>query len=227
VVRLTFPAEGVGMLEFPGARSDGRPTDAAGDVDVPDGVDVGLHATGAVSWRRAHSSTVGLHITYDDGRPSPPPTQSHGWIGTGRSRQHSLDLSFLTDLPSTVITRLTVESTVDARTFGAVGHLAPGLRWLILSGSDLDDLVLSTVAALTGLTGLQTFGNRFTDEGVQQLGALKELQSLYLEEETLSAKAFGFASGLPQLRRLGLQDVAITEAELAALRARLPGVDVG
>jgi hypothetical protein len=61
---------------------------------------------------------------------------------------------------------------------------------------------------------------------VQQLAALTSLQSLYLEEETLSAAAFNFAVSLSHLSRLGVQDVPLTEVELAELRRRLPGVNV-
>ena len=58
------------------------------------------------------------------------------------------------------------------------------------------------------------------------LGDRLRLESLYLEEETLSVAAFDFAAGLPHLARIGLQDVPITEVELAALRRRLPGVAI-
>ena len=103
---------------------------------------------------------------------------------------------------------------------------APGLHALYLAFSGLGDVVLPTVAALTGLTWLQTFGNRFTDAGVQQLVGLTNMRHLYLEEETLTAAAFAFVDRLPQLVRLGLQDVDLDDAELETLRARLPGVQV-
>jgi hypothetical protein len=61
---------------------------------------------------------------------------------------------------------------------------------------------------------------------VQQLAALTRLGSLYLAEETLSSAAFDFAASLPHLARLGVQDVPLTEAEIAELRRRLPGVGV-
>ena len=88
------------------------------------------------------------------------------------------------------------------------------------------DDALPSIAKLTGLTYLQTFGNQFTDRGVRQLVALRELESLCLEEETLSAAAFEFATCLPRLQRLGLQDVSISEEELDALRRQLPQVSV-
>ena len=105
-------------------------------------------------------------------------------------------------------------------------HLAPGLRSLYLAWADLEDDALAHVSKLEGLIYLQTWGNRFTDRGVQQLAALTRLESLYLEEEPLSAAAFDFVVGLPHLARLGLQDVPLTDAELADLRRRLPDVDV-
>lgn len=77
-----------------------------------------------------------------------------------------------------------------------------------------------------GLTYLQTWGNRFTDSGVEVLAQLEQLEHLYLEEETLSAHAFGFAQRLPRLGRLGLQDVPISDEELVGLRAALPGVRI-
>lgn len=88
-------------------------------------------------------------------------------------------------------------------------------------------LLISTVAALQGLVYFQSGGNRFTDSGVQHLVSLTRLESLYLEEETLSAAAFDFAARLPHLGRLGLQDVALSTAELTELRQRPPSADVG
>ena len=91
----------------------------------------------------------------------------------------------------------------------------------------LGDDALRHVAQLRGLKYLQTYGNQFTDHSVKQLAALTELDHLYLEEETLSIAAFGFTRRLPKLARLGLQDVPLTEDEVAELRNLLPGVDVG
>lgn len=112
-------------------------------------------------------------------------------------------------------------------TFDAVVHLGPGLRHLTLVRSDLDDAALTVIAQLHGLASLQTFGNRFTDAGVQRLAALSQLQHLYLEEETLTVAAFTFAARLPRLVHLGLQDVPISTEELEALQAAMPNVRVG
>jgi hypothetical protein len=105
--------------------------------------------------------------------------------------------------------------------------LAPGLRRLYLGWTGFSDAVLSTVAMLTGLIYLQTFGNSFTDRGVQQLAALVNLDHLYLEEATLTLAAFDFVDRLPHLTMLGLQDVPLARRDLENLRGRLPGIDVG
>jgi hypothetical protein len=146
------------------------------------------------------------------------------WEITGGSQ--AADLGFLRHLPANAITALHLRAPIAAESFGAVTHLAPGLRRLYLAWAELEDDALAHVGKLDGLIYLQTWGNRFTDQGVQQLAALTRLESLYLEEETLTAAAFEFAVGLPHLARLGLQDVPLTEVELAELRRRLPDVDV-
>jgi hypothetical protein len=56
--------------------------------------------------------------------------------------------------------------------------------------------------------------------------SLTALDFLYLAEESLTADAFRFVRQLPRLRKLGLQDVQITDEELLALQTELPGVDV-
>ena len=68
----------------------------------------------------------------------------------------------------------------------------------------------------------QSWGNRFTNRGVQQLASLTSLASLYLEEETLSAAAFDIAASLPHLARLGLQDVPASRRRAGRTRATTP-----
>jgi hypothetical protein len=140
--------------------------------------------------------------------------------------QQVVDLGFLSQLPPNAVQSMSVHSA-DEATFDAVAHLAPGLHRLYLGWSGFGDAVLPTVAMLTELVYLQTFGNNFTDTGVQVLSTLKKLEYLYLEEETLSFAAFDFVRHLPALSRLGLQDVPLRSHELEELRGRLPGVAVG
>lgn len=202
---LEFPTDRiVGTLDWNGSWSDERgPVLATGSVSVPDAVAVSLEVQAV----RGTESTGGGSWTVD-------------------VAQDRVDLRFLRDLPANGVESLTVHPS-DEATFDAVAHLAPGLRKLYLVWAGFSDAVLETVAKLTGLTYLQTFGNDFTDHGVQQLASLVNLDHLYLEEETLTATAFDFVDQLPHLTRLGLQDVSIIPDEFDRLRARLPGVDVG
>jgi hypothetical protein len=202
---LQFPTDRiVGTLDWNGSWTDERgPVLATGSVNVPDDVIVSLDVQAV----RGTESTGGGSWTID-------------------VAQDAVDLGFLRELPDNCVESLTLKSS-DEATFGAVAHLAPSLRKLYLVWAGFSDVVLETVAKLTGLTYLQTFGNDFTDHGVQQLASLVNLDHLYLEEETLTAAAFDFVNQLPHLARLGLQDVPITPDELSRLRQRLPGVDVG
>ena len=104
--------------------------------------------------------------------------------------------------------------------------LAPRLTWLSIANADLGYEVLPSITKLIGLTFLQTCGNAFTDEGVQQLVALQHLTHLYLEEESLTVAALAFVALLPRLERLGLQDMPLTDEDLERLRTELPGVGV-
>jgi hypothetical protein len=146
------------------------------------------------------------------------------WNANTRRARRALDLSFLRYLPSDSIFSLHLSWGVDPETFEAVEHLADGLTDLCLGFTELEDRALSVVARLSRLTDLQTFGNKFTDEGTQQLRSLVLMNDLMLEEETLTAAAFDFVSQLPRLTRLGVWDVQMTDTERVDLQARLPGV---
>lgn len=116
---------------------------------------------------------------------------------------------------------------VRSGSLSALAHLAPGLRRLTLAWTDLTDEALPYLAVLRHLTWWQSFGNRFSDAGVQQLVALEELDHLYLEEATLTLAGFAFARRLERLCRLGVQDAMLSKRDLKTLRRQLPGVDVG
>lgn len=228
---LIFPAgQAMGTLEWLG--SGVAPVLASGVVTVPDGVEVSLDVSVIESVRRTDAQDRSVYITLTTQRQNADGSvesevgddPEESWELTGGSQP--ADLSFLRQLPADSITNLHLQAPILADSFAAVTHLAPGLRKLYLARADLDDDALAHVSKLEGLVYLQAWGNRFTDRGVQQLAALTSLQSLYLEEETLSAAAFDFAVSLPHLSRLGVQDVPLTDVELAELRRRLPGVNV-
>src|SRR6266851_1084066 len=139
-------------------------------------------------------------------RPSPsmcrrrfdPGEDAPAWIELGGVRVtgaggYSLEgsgqpvhLGFLHELPGDSITDLHLSWPLIPESLAAITHLSPGLRRLYLAQTALGDDALTLVAQLRGLTYLQTWGNQFTDAGVQQLAALTDLDHLYLEEETLS-----------------------------------------
>jgi Leucine-rich repeat (LRR) protein len=206
---------------------------ASGVVTVPDNVEIDLDVMVIESVRQTDRQHSAIHITLTTQRQNADgsvETEIHEdpdgiWELTGGSQP--ADLGFLRQLPRASITALSLHSPIVADSLAAVTHLAPGLRRLYLASTDLTDEALPHISQLDGLTYLQTWGNQFSDRGVRQLAALTRLESLYLEEESLSAAAFDFAVNLPQLTRLGVQDVPLTEAELADLRRRLPSANVG
>ncbi|WP_018503675.1 hypothetical protein [Parafrankia discariae] len=138
-----------------------------------------------------------------------------------------IDMHFLDRLPSDSITGMSIMCPVRSGSLSALAHLAPGLRRLTLGWTDLTDEALPHLAVLRHLTWWQSFGNRFSDAGVQQLVALEELDHLYLEESTLTLAGFAFAPRLGRLCRLGVKDASLSKRDLKSLRRRLPGVDVG
>jgi hypothetical protein len=201
---LQFPTERiVGVLAWSTQEIGDGPVLATGSVQVPAQVEVNLEIQSLQGSERAGDDAWRL-------------------IPAGKP----VDLAFVRELPPDGIESVSVVSA-DEASFDALAHLAPGLRRLYLGWTAYSDAVLATVAKLTGLSYLQTFGNNFTDRGVQQLATLVNLEYLYLEEETLTLAAFDFVERLPRLTSLGLQDVPLSQHDIEQLRSRLPRVDVG
>jgi hypothetical protein len=226
-MRLKFPDDqAVGTLEWRGSWDNARgPVLAVGYVDTPDDEEISLSVSGVQSVEQDRSSGGGFvesRASAETGEVVRKVTHSQGWRATRSSEP--VHLGFLLELPERSIAvihlvgdRCVVRSSVDA-----LPHLAPSLKRLYLSSTDFDDDILQHVAQLENLTFLQTYGNRFTDQGVQQLVALQQLESLYLEEESLTPAAFEFAGRLSRLRRLGVAD-QWAENDVMVLRERFPG----
>jgi hypothetical protein len=224
--QLRFPHdETAGILDWLGARTDDGPILATGVVEVPDDVEVSLSIHRVQSVERDAFSGGGFitsHLT-KDGIVQSEETSGPSWRVT-RGDGPPLHLAFLLELPRDGIAAVRiVGDEVLADSFSFLPHLAPGLKRLYLARTDFDDEVLQYVAKLEELVVLQTWGNRFTDGGVQQLGSLKSLEALYLEEETLSPAAFDFVTRLLHLSRLGVADDWSAE-NVSVLRARFPGL---
>lgn len=203
---LAFPEdEVVGTLDWAGSWTASGPVLATGSVEVPEGAEISLNVTRVEQLQPTGPGTW----TYQEGVGDP------------------VDLRFLHALDPKDLHSLTLRGGTFLETsMQHLPHIAPGLRRLYLVYGGLSDRALPFVAQLTGLTYLQTFGNLFTDAEVQQLASLKNLEWLYLEEETLTAAGFRFASSLPNLKALGLDDVQISKNEMNALRSEMPGVRV-
>lgn len=199
---LRFPDNvAVGTLDWIGAPPG--PKIAQGTVELPDGVPVALDVSPIAGVERQGAESWFLH-------PAPGP----------------LALDFIRDLPPDAISSLSLHSSASESSLTALPHLAPGLTHLYLVWTDFTNAALPPIAELTRLIYLQTFGNRFTDSGVQQLAALTRLESLYLEEATLGYSAFAFVEQLPRLQRLGVQDVELTQRDLERLRERFPDIAI-
>lgn len=202
---LNFPEENaVGTVAWQRRLPGQGPTMAIGSIDIPDDSDVELRI-----------AAVGSIFENEGGRTSYSVSSQ------------PVDLGFLDDFPTNCIETVHLGSAVVPESLRFLPRLAPSLRHLYVAGTGLSDDALEYISQLTGLTYLQTFDNNFTNEGVQVLVRLQMLESLYLEEESLTVEALKFAPKLPHLRRLGLQDVPLQPGQLAELRAALPGVDVG
>src|SRR5579884_44817 len=203
VTTLSFPVgEIVGTLGWVGAWDPNRgPILATSQVEVPAGAAVSLTVTRVVNTE----------------------PMADGWKVVGGPEP--VDLGFLVGLPPDSLQSVQLRDVVST-SVRHLTHLAPGVRRLYLAAAGLDDSAIEHVAALTGLTYLQSWGNAFTDAGVQELASLQELEDLHLEEETLTVAALDFVRRLPRLRRLGLQDMTLAARELDDLRARLPGVQI-
>ncbi|HEV8064104.1 MAG TPA: hypothetical protein VGP46_04690, partial [Acidimicrobiales bacterium] len=159
MARLQFPdGEIVGMLDWPGADDRLSPILATGVIDVPDGEPLSLEVWHVVSVDPTDACSTPLAVV---GQPS---DLSPHWLARGDGAP--VDLGFLCDLPADVVVSLSLQWVVE-ESFQAVTHLAASLRQLTLGNSGLSDAVLSDVARLENLVYLQTWGNRFSDEGVQ------------------------------------------------------------
>src|SRR5580700_6488706 len=230
VPSLSFPSgQTVGTLEWLESESAAAPVLATGVVTVPDNAEITLDVMLIESVRRIDGASRAYRSTLSIQHGANGPVEyvaedSESWEITGSGEP--ADLGFLRRLPADSITSLHLRAPIVPQSFNSVMHFARGLRSLYLACTDLTDDALAAIGTLHSLVYLQSWGNRFTDRGVQQLASLTRLESLYLEEETLSAAAFDFATTLPHLARLGLQDVPVSDVELAVLRSRLPGVDV-
>lgn len=90
----------------------------------------------------------------------------------------------------------------------------------------VSDAGLIHLKALTGLRWLNLNGpNGITDEGLQHLGELEELEELYLGSTNLTDTGLEHLQGLTKLRKLYLSGTKVTGAGVARLKAVLTACD--
>jgi hypothetical protein len=224
VPTVTFPDQPVGTLSWPGSWEDNRgPVIAGGRVDVPEGLAVSLDVAPVADAVPSDDASSSITITVEGQQPVAQTLRS--WTVNVRT-DASVDLAFLESIPPGLINRLTLSRSTQADSLRHLPCLADSLAYLYLAATDLDDAALPHVAELTALVWLQSWGNRFTDSGVQQLASLMRLRWLYLEEETLTVDAFAFTTQLPSLEIVGCSDTDMTSKDLKRLQSKLPGVQI-
>ena len=256
---LTFPADiAVGEVWWEDAREprgSGHRL-AIGAVDVPDGVQVRLsvyavdevsvsdqmvglfptpaasaadplrphRARGAITWRVTWQRSMADRAVRNDG-------SIWGELGYSvGSADEPVDLEFLRALPPDGVSELSVGGVVPG-SFGAVAHLAPGLRDLSLYLDDLGDDPAAVIAQLRALESLALYGDEdgrgqlddhaldliadlpalaylslldgaYTERGLRHLVRLPQLRHLHVEREGLTASMFEFAAAMPALSTL-------------------------
>lgn len=77
------------------------------------------------------------------------------------------------------------------------------------------------------LDTLSILGTRITDEGLQELGKLKNLRNLELEEIKITDRGLNYLNQLTQLRRLNVRKTNVSVDGVAKLRKALPKCQIG
>ena len=117
--------------------------------------------------------------------------------------------------------------TVDSVTDNDIKLLLPikkQLVWLKLSGENLPDSLLTTIAQLTNLTRLQLDNTTITDKGLASLQSLVNLQYLNLVGTKVTTQGLIQLKNLPRLQAIYLYKTFISSSDLTLLRNNFPKV---
>ena len=112
-----------------------------------------------------------------------------------------------------------------AYTFGEKNAFT-GVTYIDVTGTKITD---NDLQHLSGLTNLQTLclGNtQVTDAGLQHLSGLTHLRCLYLEETQVTDAGLRHLSGLTNLQELYVDNTQVTDAAADELRSQLPGLEI-
>ena len=103
---------------------------------------------------------------------------------------------------------------------------AKRLRSLVLSNVPLAAGQLAMVCDLTGLTHLQLPPLSVGDASVKQLGGLKHLRSLTLDQNPITDEGLKELAGFTSLKEVSLKETEVTDEGLASLRRSRPDLKV-
>jgi hypothetical protein len=130
--------------------------------------------------------------------------------------QEPVDLEFIHALPADSVSSLSVGDVIPT-SFGAVAHLAPGLRRLGLYLDNLGDDAASVIGQLRALESLSLYGDsamaegrRLDDHALSMIADLLALEYLSLLDGAYTEDGLRQLARLPKLRHLHIEREGLT-----------------
>lgn len=93
----------------------------------------------------------------------------------------------------------------------------PSIKWLVLSGTQIDDRALELLAQRANLTALVLTDTAITDDGLVVFQGHPQIHELALTRTAITDKAVEIADSMPALEHLNLRQTAVSDAGLAEL----------
>jgi len=114
------------------------------------------------------------------------------------------------------------DTIVDSNVLQSIGQLSKQLVSLKLSGTNITDDGLKTVAQCKNLIKLFLDDTPVTDNGLKNLGALTNLRYLNLVNTKVTAKGISELKTLPKLRSVYLYKTLVTKQDWPVLQQSFP-----
>ena len=102
----------------------------------------------------------------------------------------------------------------------------PNLKQLHLAGTDVTDRALADLSTLTGLEELRLGFTNVGDDGVQHLGGLEHLNSLWLEKTAVTDTGLATLQRLVGLQELNIRVTDVSREAVAKFQVAVPDCDV-
>ncbi len=118
---------------------------------------------------------------------------------------------------------------LSAQTFQLLAKISDQLLQLNASFTAVKDEYLLTLSNCKQLKQLELNGTAITNKGLAQLTALENLESLSITQTKVTADGIGNVSALKKLKKVYLYGTGFTNAAVAALKQKMPGllIDTG